>query len=113
EITTRLEVRAGEPFVRVAIGFTNPARDHRTRFHVPLPAAADHSSAEGQFAVVDRALTVEAGHGEVPTPTFPAHGFVHAAGVTVLLDHVTEYELVDGQELALTVLRSTGLISRN
>ena len=40
-------------------------------------------------------------------------GFVHAAGATVLLDHVTEYELVDGRELALTLLRSTGLISRN
>jgi len=113
EVTTRLELRTGEPFVRVALSFTNPARDHRVRFHVPLPAPTDHSSAEGQFAVVDRGLTAEAGHGEVPTPTFPAHGFVHAAGVTVLLDHVTEYELVDGQELALTVLRSTGLISRN
>jgi alpha-mannosidase len=39
--------------------------------------------------------------------------FVHAAGVSILLDHVTEYELVDGREVALTVLRSTGLISRN
>jgi alpha-mannosidase len=38
---------------------------------------------------------------------------VHATGATVLLDHVTEYEVVDGRELALTVLRSTGLISRN
>ena len=113
EVTTRLELRTGEPFVRVAIAFTNPARDHRVRYHVPLPAPTDHSSAEGQFAVVDRGLTSEAGHGEVPTPTLPAHGFVHAAGVTVLLEHVTEYELVDGRELALTVLRSTGLISRN
>ena len=113
EVTTRLELRTGEPFVRVALSFTNPARDHRVRFHVPLPAPTDHSSAEGQFAVADRGLTAEAGHGEVPTPTFPAHGFVHAAGVTVLLDHVTEYELVDGRELALTVIRSTGLISRN
>jgi mannosylglycerate hydrolase len=113
EVTTRLELRTGEPFVRVALSFTNPARDHRVRFHVPLPAPADHSSAEGQFAVVDRGLTAEAGHGEIPTPTFPAHGFVHAAGVTVLLDHVTEYELVDGREIALTILRSTGLISRN
>jgi alpha-mannosidase len=43
----------------------------------------------------------------------PAASFVHAAGATVLLDHVTEYELVDGREIALTVLRSTGLISRN
>jgi alpha-mannosidase len=111
--TTRLEVRADEPFVRVAIRFDNPSRDHRVRYHVPLAAGTDHSSAEGQFAVVDRGLTAEAGHGEVATPTFPAHGFVHAAGLTVLLEHVTEYELVDGRELALTVLRSTGLISRN
>jgi hypothetical protein len=36
-----------------------------------------------------------------------------AAGASILLDHVTEYELVDGRELALTVLRSTGHISRN
>ena len=113
EITTHLELRAAEPFVRVAVSFTNPSRDHRTRLHLPLPAATEHSSAEGQFAVVDRGLTVEAGHGEVPIATFPAHGFVHAAGVTVLLDQVTEYELVEGRELALTILRSTGLISRN
>jgi mannosylglycerate hydrolase len=113
EVTTTLELRTGEPFLRVSIAFVNPARDHRVRWHLPLPAPTDHSSAEGQFAVVDRGLTEEAGHGEVPTPTFPAHGFVHAAGATVLLDHVTEYELIDGRELALTILRSTGLISRN
>ena len=113
EVATTLELRTGEPFARVRIAFTNPSRDHRVRWHIPLPAPTDHSSAEGQFAVVDRGLAEEAGHGEVPTPTFPAHGFVHAAGVTVLLDHVTEYELVEGRELAVTVLRSTGLISRN
>jgi mannosylglycerate hydrolase len=113
EITTTIELRIREPFLRVAIAFTNPARDHRVRWHVPLPVPTDHSSAQGQFAVVDRGLTEEAGHGEVPTPTFPARDFVHAAGVTVLLDHVTEYELVEGRELALTILRSTGLISRN
>jgi alpha-mannosidase len=113
EVTTNLELRVDEPFVRVNLEFSNPSRDHRVRWHIPLPAPTDHSSAEGQFAVVDRGLTGEAGHGEVPTPTFPAHDFVHAASVTALLDHVTEYELVGGRELALTVLRSTGLISRN
>ncbi|HET7703613.1 MAG TPA: hypothetical protein VFK35_09445 [Candidatus Limnocylindrales bacterium] len=114
EVTTSVELRTGEPFVRIAVSFTNPARDHRVRWHVPLPSPAERSAAEGQFAVVERGLTEEAGHGEVPTPTFPAHGWVHAAGATVLLDHVSEYELVDdGRELALTLLRSTGLISRN
>ena len=54
----------------------------------------------------------EGGHGEVPLPTFPARGFVDAGGVAVLLDHVMEYEVVEGRELALTLLRSIGLISR-
>jgi mannosylglycerate hydrolase len=112
-VRTHVELRAGERFVRVRVAFDNPASDHRVRFHVPLPQPADHSSAEGQFAVVDRGLTVEGGHGEVPLPTFPARGFVNAGDAALLLDHVTEYELVDGRELAVTLLRSTGLISRN
>ncbi len=112
-VTTRYELRAGEPFVRVNVAFENRSRDHRVRFHVPLPAPVDGSSAEGQFAVVERGLTAEGGHGEVPLPTFPAHGWVSVEGLSVLLDQVTEYEVVDGRELALTLLRSFGMISRN
>ena len=57
---------------------------------------------------------MEGGHGEVPLPTYPARGFVHAEGVSLLFDHIAEYELIDdGRELAITVLRSFGLISRN
>jgi 2-O-(6-phospho-alpha-D-mannosyl)-D-glycerate hydrolase len=64
--------------------------------------------------VVRRGTTAEGGHGEVPLPTFPASGFVDAVGVAVLLDHVTEYELLaDPPELALTLLRSVGQISRD
>lgn len=113
EVATILELHQGEPFVRVRVTFRNRSHDHRVRWHIPLPEATDTSAAEGQLAVVERGLVPEAGHGEVPLPTFPARGFVHAAGVTALLDHVTEYELVDGRELALTLLRATGLVSRN
>jgi 2-O-(6-phospho-alpha-D-mannosyl)-D-glycerate hydrolase len=112
-VTTTLELRADEPFVRVAVAFDNDSTDHRVRFHVPLPAPVGGSSAEGQFAVVERGLEVEAGHGEVPVPTFPAVAFTSVAGCSVLLDQVTEYEVVDGREIALTLLRSFGLISRN
>ena len=112
-VATRVELRAGEPFVRLGIEFENHSEDHRLRFHVPLPRHADGSAAEGQFAVVERGLTTEGGHGEVPLPTFPARGWVDAGGVAVLLDHVLEYEVVDGRELALTLLRATGFISRN
>lgn len=113
EVVTSVELVAGEPFVRLSVAFENRCRDHRVRFHVPLPAPAGHTAAEGQFAVVERGLTMEGGHGEVPLPTFPARAFVHAPGVTLLLDHVVEYELVEGRELAVTLLRCTGLISRN
>jgi mannosylglycerate hydrolase len=116
EVTTSVELRAGEPFVRLAVTFDNPAVDHRLRFHIPLPEPATRSFAEGQFAVVERGLTMEAGHGEVALPTFPAHGWLAAGGAAVLLDHILEYELVgeaDRRELALTLLRATGRISRN
>ena len=92
-------------------------RQPRRRPPRPVPRAAagrrGRLGCGGQFAVVERGMHPEAGHGEVPLATYPARGFVDAGGVAVLLDHLVEYELVDGRELALTVLRSTGLISRN
>jgi mannosylglycerate hydrolase len=112
ETQTRYEQRAHEPFVRIRIDFDNPCDDQRVRVHVPLREPAEHSLAEGQFAIVERGLEPEGGYGEVAIPTYPASAFVAAGGIVLLLDHVTEYELL-GDELALTMLRSTGLISRN
>jgi mannosylglycerate hydrolase len=112
-VETTLELRADEPFVRVRIAFANPAGDQRVRVHLPLPRPAAGTYAEGQFAVVERGRAAEGGHGEFPLPTYPASAFVAAGGLAVLLQHVSEYELVDERELALTVLRSTGWISRN
>jgi mannosylglycerate hydrolase len=100
DVETLVELRAGEPFCRVRVSFENPCNDHRLRFHVPLREVADSSSAEGQFAVVERGLEAEAGFGE-------------AGGIAVLLEHPMEYELLEGRELAVTLLRSTGLISRS
>ncbi|HLU74684.1 MAG TPA: glycoside hydrolase family 38 C-terminal domain-containing protein [Nonomuraea sp.] len=111
-VRTRVELRAGEPFVRLSLDFDNRCADHRVRLHVPLPEQAAVSHAEGQFAVVTRGLTAEGGCGEEPLPTFPASSWVAAGGVAVLLEHVTEYELTGG-ELALTLLRSVGFLSRN
>ncbi len=114
DVVTEVELRAGEPFVRVAIAFDNRSDDHRVRFHAPLPRGANGSHAEGQFAVVERGLVAEGGYREEPLTTYPAHGWVDAGGLAILLDHVSEYEVTaGGTEVALTVLRSIGLISRN
>lgn len=113
-VVTAVELRAGEPFLRLAVRYDNRAADHRLRLHLPLPAPVTGSYAEGQFAVVRRGLTAEGGYGEAPLPTFPASGFVAVDGLAVLLTQPTEYEVVGGgRELALTVLRAFGRISRN
>ncbi|MEO3810149.1 alpha-mannosidase [Sphaerisporangium sp. B11E5] len=118
-VTTRVESRAGEPYVRLAVTVDNPCRDHRVRWHAGLPRAAEESFAEGQYAVVRRGTAAEGGGGEEPLPTFPAEGFAAAGGLAVLLGHVMEYELVAppgggaAGEMALTLLRAVGFLSRN
>jgi len=121
DVTTVLELRADERIVRVTTSFVNPSRDHRLRVHLPLPAPAAFSQAECAFAVVERGLEIEGRPDELGLPTFPARRFVSAGGLTVAHDGLFEYELVDIEEvdgqmrartLALTLLRSTGMLSR-
>jgi mannosylglycerate hydrolase len=118
-VTSEISLRSAEPFARMSVAFDNRVVDHRLRFHLPLARPAVASSAEGQFAVVERGLTTEGGYREHALPTWPARGWVDAGGVAVLLDHILEYELLTepeastSRELALTVHRGIGLISRN
>ena len=81
------------------------------------PSAATTSVAESVFGTVERGLTAEGGPNEVGLPTFPSRRFVQAGGLTVAHDGLLEYELVDvtdgrAGQLALTLLRCTGLISQ-
>jgi hypothetical protein len=121
EVTTSLELRAGERFVRLTVAFDNAHRDHRLRALFPLPAPATSSEAECAFAVVERGLEAEGGEGEVGVPTFPARRFVRAGRITIVHDGVLEYELVDvnrasgrpeAHAVAITLLRATGMLSR-
>ena len=116
-VRTTLELRTGERFLRVRTEFDNICRDHRLRAHFPLAGAVDGSDAECAFAVVHRSLTVEGGPGEVGLPTFVSRRFVDAfdgsAGLALLHDGLLEYEVVDdSHELALTLMRATGYLSR-
>jgi mannosylglycerate hydrolase len=121
QVETTLELRADEAAVRVTTSFVNPSRDHRLRMHLPLPEPARTSRAECAFAVVERGLTAEGRVDEFGLPTAPSRRFVSAGGLTVVHDGVCEYELIDiaptplgdaASTIALTVLRSTGMLSR-
>jgi mannosylglycerate hydrolase len=120
-VHSTLELRTGERFLRVHTELDNSCRDHRLRAHVPLPAPVTGSHAESAFAVVDRGLTAEGGPNEFGLPTFVSRRFVDAsdgsAGLALVHDGLLEYELVTddgkkGSEVALTLLRATGYLSR-
>jgi len=116
-VRTRLELRAAESFLRVHAEIDNHARDHRLRVHCPLPTTVTGSEAECAFAVVHRGLTAEGGPHEAGLPTWVSRRFVDCsdgtAGLAVLHDGLLEYEVVEeGRELAVTLLRAVGYLSR-
>jgi mannosylglycerate hydrolase len=117
DVDTDIELRAEDATVRVVTSFVNPSGDHRLRVHLPLPEPARHSQAESAFTVVTRGLTAEGRPDEFGLPTAPANRFVSAGRLTVVHEGVCEYELIDidgdsANSVALTVLRSTGMLSR-
>jgi alpha-mannosidase len=117
EVTTTLELLAGERLVRVVTKWDNRSRDQRVRAWFPLPTPTDHSRAECSFAVVKRGLTAEGGPTELGLPTFPSRRFVQAGELTIVHEGLLEYELVDindgrAHALALTLARCTGMLSQ-
>ena len=121
DVRSTIELRADDAVVRIETTFVNPAHDHRLRVHLPLPDPAERSVAECAFGTVARGLVAEGRPDEYGLPTFPSRRFVSAGGLTLVHDGLPEYELVDIEEtadgararaLALTLLRSTGMLSR-
>ncbi len=123
EVVTTLELRADEEFVRVEVEIDQRCRDHRLRVHFPLPSRCDHSVAECAYAQVRRPLHAEGGPNEWGVATFPSRRFVRAGGLFIGHEGLCEYQLVElsgeaadphttAGELALTLVRSTGWLSR-
>lgn len=118
DIVTTYELRIGEPFLRVHVELDHRVRDHRLRAHFPLPTRVDGSNAECAFAIVHRGLTAEGGPHEFGLPTFVSRRFVDCSadsvGLALVHDGLLEYEVVgEGGELALTLVRATGYLSRS
>lgn len=117
DVVTTVTLTAGDDVVGLEVGFDNTARDHRLRLHLPLPETVAASTAGCAFGTVTRGLDAEGGPEEHPLATYPAHRFVDCtgaggAGLTLLCDQVVEYEVLDGVELAVTLVRATGFLSR-
>jgi hypothetical protein len=111
DVRLRASRRAGEPFFRLDLTIRNDRPDHRLRLRARLPHAAKGSVACSPFELVERGFVSEGSDAEAPSTTWPARGAVLAGGLAVLAPGVIEYE-VSERELAVTLLRCVGTISR-
>jgi alpha-mannosidase len=112
EVEVRATRRRGEPFLRLDGVIRNDRSDHRLRLHVGLPTEVDRAVAGAPFELVERPLVGEGSERETPSPTWPARQVVLADRTAVFHEGVFEYEIARGREIAVTLLRCVGTISR-
>ncbi len=112
----------GVPRVDIATEVDNPARDHRLRAHFPVPWATSAADHDGHFQVVRRPVGLPPGDetwGEQPRPEVPQRAFTDVSdgerGLLLAnrgLPEVAVLGTEDGSEIALTLLRCVGWLSR-
>ena len=119
-ITVRLVLDAGAPFVQAIVAGTNRARDHRLRVVFGGGAPGARVRADAAFGPVARLPLVvppEDRTEEIPPPTAPLHRYVtlhdDQGGVTLFSDGLAEYEATERGEIAVTLVRAVGELSRN
>ncbi|HLS47309.1 MAG TPA: glycoside hydrolase family 38 C-terminal domain-containing protein, partial [Gemmatimonadales bacterium] len=114
----RLELRAGESFVRIMLQLDNRGTDRRLRARFPLGLSGVPAAAGALFGVEERAPVLPTGDlpAETPVRTAPAQRFISVAndarGLAILTPGHSEYELTPDGDILLTVLRSVGQLSR-
>jgi alpha-mannosidase len=128
ELETALPIRltysldADSPRLDVELTLHNRASDHRLRVHHPLPFSVRESAADTPFHVTRRPVVRprrDPGAPELELPTYPMHSFVDVSdgrvGLALIADGLHEYEVLPGptQELAVTLLRAVGWLSRD
>ena len=118
-IETVIRLDADADRVEITTTIDNRARDHRLRAIFATGRAARSHVAGEQFAWVRRPnrIAPKAGWAEQPPDTAHVQDFVAISdvvgGVVVTADGLPEYAVLgDGREIALTLLRCVGFLSR-
>jgi alpha-mannosidase len=122
-VTTRVTLTPGVDRVDFETTVENHARDHRLRVHFPTPLHVETATAAGHWDAVDWSLALPEETGdwiEQPVPTRPQRGWTTVSdghrGVTLANRGLPEVEVIpteEGSEIALTLLRCVGWLSRD
>ncbi len=117
-IEVRATVHAGEPFIRLSVRGMNSARDHRLRLIFSTDLQGEAVWADAAFATVSRdRLAPPPSPEEHPVASAPLarHVTLEHAGtsVTVLSDGLAEYEATEDGDVAVTLFRAVGELSRH
>jgi alpha-mannosidase len=123
-IVCRVRLAAGVPRVDVHTTVENNAQDHRLRVHFPTPFETDSADYDGHFEIVRRKIGVPEFDRktwvEDPRPEVPQRAFTDVSdgqvGLMLANRGLPEVEALKtdrGAEIALTLLRCVGWLSRD
>ncbi len=123
-IVSEITLTDGVPRIDLRTTVFNAAEDHRLRVHFPSGVQTGVSKADQHFGVVQRPIALPAWDPatwmEEPMGTYPQKAFVSVDdgehGLTIANRGLPEYEALDtaaGAEIALTLLRCVGWLSRD
>ncbi|MFN2398902.1 MAG: glycoside hydrolase family 38 C-terminal domain-containing protein [Gemmatimonadaceae bacterium] len=120
DVVASLVLDAGANFLRVAVKGDNTANDHRLRivFSTGISGGAIHADAAyGALRRRPVRASQAARRMEQPPATDPLARYVTVAddhhGVTLFSDGLAEYEATSNGDVAVTLVRSVGELSRN
>lgn len=115
-----LMLYAGSPIIRVFISGANAACDHRLRVRFATGIQAPTVRADAAFGPLERrplVIDAEDAAMEVAPPTAPLHRYVTLSnaerGATVISDGLAEYEGYENGNIAITLVRAVGELSRS
>jgi mannosylglycerate hydrolase len=114
-VVTRVRLWARSERIEFTTSVANQASDHRLRVRFACPAPVETVRAEGHFAVVHRPARPSLSESwfEPPHTTNHTLGAVAGGGLVLLGKGLPEYEATENGELALTLLRCVGWLSRD
>lgn len=124
-ILSRISLTPGVPRIEIQTEIDNQAEDHRLRVHFRIPFAVTQAAHDGHFEVVNRKLGVPESDEtwvEEPRPEVPQRAFTDVSngsyGLMIANRGLPEVEVIDLKEIdeteiALTLVRSVGVLSRD